>query len=240
MFATAILGYWNHRHYQLVLMAKNITLEQQQQELEKLAQEFQEVTDKMASESATEEQNKNAILEAQQARDKAVSDFAEVQKQLAAKDAELATCKNDLLAKEAAIQSLTAPQDSEASTPADSPFKASKKKIEKKQINQKSDKLVEKPIEAQPAGDKKNPSTGAMKGKVAAINPTWKFMIINLGENDGMVSGSELLIKRGSQVIGKVKITSVEPSTSVGNIVTKSVAQGVTIQVGDEIVSEEK
>jgi len=50
------------------------------------------------------------------------------------------------------------------------------------------------------------------------------------------VENSELLIKRGNQLIGKLRITSVEPSTSVADIVVNSVRTGLSIQPGDTVI----
>ena len=40
-----------------------------------------------------------------------------------------------------------------------------------------------------------------------------------LGRQERVVNNAELLVKRGSQFIGKVRVTSVEPSTSIADIV---------------------
>jgi hypothetical protein len=51
-----------------------------------------------------------------------------------------------------------------------------------------------------------------------------------------VVNNAELLISRGGQLIGKVRITSVEPSTSVADIVVNSVRTGLTVQPGDTVI----
>ena len=50
------------------------------------------------------------------------------------------------------------------------------------------------------------------------------------------MNNAELLVKRGTQLIGKVRVTSVEPSTSIADIVANSVPQGATISPGDSVI----
>jgi hypothetical protein len=45
-----------------------------------------------------------------------------------------------------------------------------------------------------------------------------------------------MLVKRGAQLIGKIRITSVEPSTSIADIVANSTPRGLVIQPGDSVI----
>ena len=75
-----------------------------------------------------------------------------------------------------------------------------------------------------------------LEGRVLAVNPAWNFVVLSLGDKNGIVSNAELLVKRGTQLIGKVRVTSVEPSTSIADIVANSVPQGATISPGDDVI----
>jgi len=75
-----------------------------------------------------------------------------------------------------------------------------------------------------------------LEGRILAVNPAWNFVVLNLGDKNGVVSNAEMLVKRGTQLIGKVRITSVEPSTSIADIVSDSVPQGATIAPGDNVI----
>jgi len=75
-----------------------------------------------------------------------------------------------------------------------------------------------------------------LSGRVLAVNPAWNFVVLSLGDKNGVVNNAELLIKRGSQYIGKVRVTSVEPSTSIADIVANSVPQGTAISPGDNVI----
>lgn len=75
-----------------------------------------------------------------------------------------------------------------------------------------------------------------LSGRVLAVNPAWNFVVLSLGDKNGVVNNAELLVKRGSQYIGKVRVTSVEPSTSIADIVANSVPQGTSISPGDNVI----
>lgn len=73
-------------------------------------------------------------------------------------------------------------------------------------------------------------------GTVLAVNSNYGFVVLNLGNRQGAVAGSELILMRGSDRIGKVKITTVEPATSVADIIPGSLARGVQIRPGDRVI----
>ncbi|HEY5769677.1 MAG TPA: hypothetical protein VIS71_07525 [Terrimicrobium sp.] len=75
-----------------------------------------------------------------------------------------------------------------------------------------------------------------LEGRILAVNPAWNFVVLSLGDKNGVVSNAELLVKRGTQLIGKVRVTSVEPSTSIADIVANSVPEGATISPGDDVI----
>ena len=75
-----------------------------------------------------------------------------------------------------------------------------------------------------------------LQGRILAVNPAWNFVVLSLGDKNGVVSNAELLVKRGTQLIGKVRVTSVEPSTSIADIVANSVPEGATISPGDDVI----
>jgi len=75
-----------------------------------------------------------------------------------------------------------------------------------------------------------------LEGKVLAVNQSWNFVVLSLGDRNGVVNNAEMLVKRGGQMIGKIRITSVEPSTSIADIVANSVPRGMSIQPGDNVI----
>ena len=56
------------------------------------------------------------------------------------------------------------------------------------------------------------------KGNVVAVDPKYDFVVIDIGEQQGVLPYAKLLINRGGKLIGKVQITSVDKNRSVANI----------------------
>ena len=75
-----------------------------------------------------------------------------------------------------------------------------------------------------------------LEGRVLAVNQAWNFVVLNLGDKNGVVGNAEMLVKRGNQLVGKVRVTSVEPSTSIADIVANTVPRGLSIQPGDNVI----
>jgi hypothetical protein len=75
-----------------------------------------------------------------------------------------------------------------------------------------------------------------LEGRVLAVNPAWNFVVLGIGDRQGVVSNSEMLLKRGDQYLGKVRITSVEPSTSIADILVNTLPAGVSVQPGDSVI----
>jgi peptidoglycan hydrolase CwlO-like protein len=73
-------------------------------------------------------------------------------------------------------------------------------------------------------------------GTVLAVNQAYNFVVLSMGERQGVVPNSEMLVMRGGTLIGKIRISSVEPTTSIGDIITDSLARGVQVQPGDTVV----
>jgi len=77
---------------------------------------------------------------------------------------------------------------------------------------------------------------GSPRGTVLAVNQAYNFVVLNLGKRQGLQPNTDLLIYRGGTRIGKLRVSSVEPATGIGDIVTNSLARGVQVQPGDTVI----
>jgi hypothetical protein len=75
-----------------------------------------------------------------------------------------------------------------------------------------------------------------IRGSVLAVNQAYNFVVLSLGGRQGVEPNSEMLVLRGGSFIGKIRISSVEPATAIGDIITSSLARGVQVQPGDIVV----
>lgn len=74
----------------------------------------------------------------------------------------------------------------------------------------------------------------ALSGKIVAVNPTWNFVILDLGKNDSVVEGLTMVLYRGDKMIGKVKTVTVDAQTSVADVLPGTPASA--IEIGDQVV----
>lgn len=75
-----------------------------------------------------------------------------------------------------------------------------------------------------------------LRGTVLAVNQAYNFVVLNIGNRAGIESNSEMLVLRGGTIIGKIRVSSVEPATAIGDIVTSSLPRGVQVQPGDTVI----
>ena len=75
-----------------------------------------------------------------------------------------------------------------------------------------------------------------VRGTILAVNQAYNFVVLNLGGRNGVEPHSEMLILRDGTFIGKIRISSVEPATAIGDIITSTLARGVRVQPGDIVI----
>jgi cell shape-determining protein MreC len=85
-------------------------------------------------------------------------------------------------------------------------------------------------------GETVSPHRAGVHGAVLAYNQAYNFVVLNLGARNGVETNSEMLVLRDGTLIGKIRISSVEPATAIGDIITNSVARGVQVQPGDSVI----
>jgi predicted nucleic acid-binding Zn-ribbon protein len=81
-----------------------------------------------------------------------------------------------------------------------------------------------------------SPRRTGLRGTVLAVNQAYNFVVLNLGARHGVESNAEMLVLREGALIGKIRISSVEPATAIGDIITNSLARGAQIQPGDNVI----
>src|SRR6266550_1943931 len=81
-----------------------------------------------------------------------------------------------------------------------------------------------------------SPRRTGLRGTVLAVNQAYNFVVLNLGTRHGVESNAEMLVLRDGALIGKIRISSVEPATAIGDIITSSLARGAQMQPGDNVI----
>jgi hypothetical protein len=58
-----------------------------------------------------------------------------------------------------------------------------------------------------------------LKGKIMAVDPKWNFVVVNVGDDRGMLNNAELLVSRDGKLVGKVIVRRVQKDRSIANLV---------------------
>jgi len=106
-------------------------------------------------------------------------------------------------------------------------------------LSEKLGPTKERPAQmAQPERKRREAGGGktGVRGTVLAVNQAYNFVVLNLGGHQGIEPNSEMLVVREGILIGKIRISSVEPATAIGDIITNSLARGVQVQPGDTVI----
>jgi hypothetical protein len=135
---------------------------------------------------------------------------------------------NDLIAPRAFLQ--TRPQEATKQPDA--------AEGEKALLSDKIRASRERSIQLEREDKRRLPSGGnpGIRGTVLAVNQAYNFVVLNLGARQGVELNSEMLVLRGGSFIGKIRISSVEPATAIGDIITSTLARGVQVQTGDTVI----
>lgn len=109
---------------------------------------------------------------------------------------------------------------------------------EKELLSDKINAAQERATQLETEKKRRVAATGSpgVRGTVLAVNQAYNFVVLNLGARHGLEANSEMLIVRGGAVIGKLRISSVEPATAIGDVVSTTLARGVQVQPGDTVI----
>jgi len=57
-----------------------------------------------------------------------------------------------------------------------------------------------------------------IKGQIVVSDPKWDFVVLNVGDDQGVKEDGELLVSRNGKLVAKVKVRNVEKSRSIANV----------------------
>lgn len=75
------------------------------------------------------------------------------------------------------------------------------------------------------------------EARIAQAFGEWGFAVLNKGNTGGVVANADLEVKRGKEVVARLKVKNVENLISVADIVPGSVAEGDAVRSGDLVVA---
>ena len=211
-FGAALLALANFYRDRTLILKQAALIEDQRKDSLEFESDMKQLQEKCDAAIADAEASKKELAELKSAPKKEGDELAGVGQPLEEKASEPVVQK-----EETAVPSPTPVENS-----------ADKKAPEKKEAPTST-----------PEAKGKEAKQSHLEGKVLAVNSTWSFVVISLGDQNGISTNREFFIKRGDQIIAKAKVTSVEPSTSVADIVPNKEASKTAVQVGDVVVEAE-
>jgi hypothetical protein len=75
-----------------------------------------------------------------------------------------------------------------------------------------------------------------LTGSVLAVNEGLNFLVLSVGDRQGVNVNTSMLVVRGGQRVATLKVTSIEPRTSIAEVVPGTMARGQAVQRGDQVV----
>ena len=58
-----------------------------------------------------------------------------------------------------------------------------------------------------------------LKGKILVVDPKWDFVVLDVGEDQGVLQDGQLLVSRDGKLVAKVIVRSVEKNRCIANLV---------------------
>jgi uncharacterized phage infection (PIP) family protein YhgE len=75
-----------------------------------------------------------------------------------------------------------------------------------------------------------------LTGKIVVVNPAWNFVILDIGSEQKLVAGAEMMVHRNDQLIGKVRVSSVQKNMAVAEIMADWQQAGQSPNEGDNVL----
>lgn len=73
-----------------------------------------------------------------------------------------------------------------------------------------------------------------LKGLVKVVDPKWDFVVLDIGEKQGVLQHGKMMVHRDSKLVGKVKILNVKPDSCIANVLPGWKLSD--IQEGDQVL----
>lgn len=75
-----------------------------------------------------------------------------------------------------------------------------------------------------------------LRGRVLAVDPKFEFVVLDIGERDGVLERGEMLVNRSGKLVARVRIMSVQDNRSIANVMQDwkqaEILEGDVVTVG--------
>ncbi|MDP3849918.1 MAG: hypothetical protein Q8Q59_05390 [Luteolibacter sp.] len=83
-------------------------------------------------------------------------------------------------------------------------------------------------------------SLPTLNTRIRSIYPSWGFVTLAAGNNEGVTGNSTLNVVRGGETVAQLLVTAVERNSASASIVPDSLAPDVVLMAGDQVVATRK
>ena len=192
--------------------------------------------DELAVVNTAKEAADAAATAAKADAEKVKTQAAETATKLAAKEAELKEIAEKIAQSTPPPAATPDPEVAKRAEEAEAKAKEQALVVEAAQAKLKEAEAKAKGLEEEKARRDANLSKPGLEGTVLAVNPSWNFVVLSIGDRQGVAMNSTLVVKRGGTMVAKLRITSVEPSTAIADVVRSSLSKGASVQPGDVVI----
>ena len=106
---------------------------------------------------------------------------------------------------------------------------------EKKVLNEQLVKIEKEKKDLEAKLNAETKPSSSLTGHILSVNEEWGFVVLDIGLNQGLnVGNHEMIVYRNGSFVGKIKITKVEPSISIADVLPEW--KQADIQPGDTVV----
>lgn len=90
--------------------------------------------------------------------------------------------------------------------------------VAEKKILQRANAVLQSRLDEILIVDYKVPLPPGLSGRVLTVDPKWEFVVLDVGEKQGVLENGELLVNRSGRLVAKVKIRSVQADRCIANV----------------------
>jgi cell shape-determining protein MreC len=214
------------------LAAANKDIEGKKQEITTLSSEKDTLTANLGEAQTELTSTKTQLTAAQEKATAAEAEIASLKTDAEAKDTKIAELEQQAASGSTAAAAAPAPESSALEA------QIAELTTVNTQLQDQNTGLTAQVAELQrkEEGRQKTQMRQGLSGTILAVNQAWNFVVLSMGDRQGVVPNAEMLVQRGNQFLGKVRVTSVEPSTSIADILVRTVPRGLTVMPGDRVI----
>ncbi len=171
-------------------------------------------------------QTQQELAQTKQELDAARQEITGLNEKLTQKEAEIARAQQKIGELETQITELTRQAEDQKKQIAQLEKEKTDMLEEKQRLEDAIAPFLPPPM---PSRDK----IAGLKGHVVLVDPEWNFVVLDIGKIHGVQKNTQMLVHRGEQLIGRIRISDVRDDLSVGDVERAWVTS--PLQPGDRV-----